>query len=227
MNASAAIQACVFDAYGTLFDVHSAVARHQAALGDLAAPVSQMWRTKQLEYTWLRSLMGHYEDFSRVTTDALDYALDAHDVNDDALRDKLLDAYLSLDCYDEVPGVLRQLSEAGIRTAILSNGSPGMLEAAVRGSGLADLLDAVISVHELAIFKPHPSVYRLACDRLDVTADAIMFMSSNAWDATGAKAFGFNVTWINRFSQRRERLGFSPDHEIADLTALPALAGVA
>lgn len=226
MNSPSTIHACVFDAYGTLFDVHSAVGRHQAALGESAAPISQMWRTKQLEYTWLRSLMGRYEDFSKVTADALDYAFDAHGVTDSALRDQLLEAYLSLDCYDEVPGVLATLSKAGIRTAILSNGSPAMLESAVASAGLGDSLDAVISVHDLAIYKPDPRVYQLACDRFDVDAGAVMFMSSNAWDAVGARAFGFNVTWINRFSQRRERLGYAPNHEIGDLSALPGILGI-
>ncbi len=226
MNAASKIDACVFDAYGTLFDVHSAVGRHQAALGEAAAPISQMWRTKQLEYTWLRTLMGRYEDFAKVTADALDYAFDAHGVTDSSLRGQLLEAYLSLDCYPEVPGVLSALSGAGIRTAILSNGSPAMLESAVDGAGLADSLDAVISAHDLAVYKPDPRVYQLACDRFDVDAGAVMFMSSNAWDAVGARAFGFNVTWINRFAQRRERLGHAPDHEVEDLSALPGILGI-
>jgi 2-haloacid dehalogenase len=226
MNDSKAIQACVFDAYGTLFDVHSAVARHQSRLGGEATAISRLWRTKQLEYTWLRTLMGHYRDFEAVTADALDYALDSHGITDDDLRTKLLLAYMSLDCYPEVPQVLNTLKESGVRIAILSNGSPSMLEAAVESSGLSNLFDAVVSVHGLRIFKPDPRVYRSACDILNVEPGNVMFLSSNAWDAVGAKAFGFHVTWINRFSQRRERLGFEPDHEVSDLNALPNLIGI-
>lgn len=221
------IRACVFDAYGTLFDVHSAVARHQTALGSRAGAVSQMWRAKQLEYTWLRSLMGHYADFSAVTADALDYALEMHDIDNAALRDQLLLAYLTLDCYPEVPRVLRILSDSGMRLAILSNGSPTMLESAVSSAGLEGVFDAVLSVHELKIYKPDPRVYRLACEKLRVDPPDVMFQSSNAWDAVGAKAFGFNVLWINRFGQRPERLGFAPDSEGSDLAALPALLGIA
>ncbi|MCZ7597586.1 MAG: haloacid dehalogenase type II [Gammaproteobacteria bacterium] len=225
MNTTPVIKACVFDAYGTLFDVHSAVARHRERLGDRAAAVSALWRTKQLEYTWLRSLMGRYTDFSKVTADALDYALDTHDVTDASLRDALLEAYLSLDCYPEVPGVLGQLSRAGMTLAILSNGSPAMIEAAVASSGLSDAFDALISVDPLRRYKPDPAVYQLACDRFDVPPGEIMFQSSNAWDAAGAKAFGFRVTWVNRFAQRPERLGLAADHEVTNLEPLPALVG--
>ncbi len=223
MTTTMPVRACVFDAYGTLFDVHSAVAQHRARLGDKADAVSQTWRSKQLEYTWLRSLMGRYEDFARVTADALDYALDAHDVDDPALRGDLVAAYRSLHCYAEVPGVLQALADAGMRLAILSNGSPEMLGAAVRSAGLEAVFDAVLSVDALAVYKPDPRVYQSACDALDVDAGAVMFMSSNAWDAVGAKAFGFQVTWINRFGQRRERLGFAPDRELEDLSSLPRL----
>ncbi len=220
-----AIRACVFDAYGTLFDVHSAVGRHRAALGEHAERVSGLWRSKQLEYTWLRSLMGKYVDFSTVTADALDYALDTCGVTDESLRDRLLLAYLSLDCYPEVPGVLRSLGEMGVSCSILSNGSPSMLDAAVRSSGLTEFFEAVLSVHDLAVYKPDPRVYQLACDRHRVSADEIMFMSSNAWDAAGARAFGFQVAWVNRFGQRPERLGFPASHELGDLSALPGLLG--
>jgi 2-haloacid dehalogenase len=219
------IKACVFDAYGTLFDVHSAVGRYRSELGERSDQISGLWRVKQLEYTWLRSLMGRYADFSQVTADALDYALATFDVENPALREKLLLAYRSLDCYAEVPAVLRTLADAGMRLAILSNGSPAMLDAAVHGSGLQELFDSVISVDELQIFKPDPSVYQLACDRLRVEPDTVMFQSSNAWDAAGAKSFGFNVAWINRFSQQPERLGFPADHELGDLSRLPALVG--
>ena len=221
----AQIDACVFDAYGTLFDVHAAAARCRDDLGDKAAAVSQTWRTKQLEYTWLRSLMGRHVDFWQVTGDALDYALDAHGVADAALRKRLMDCYLELDAYPEVKDVLSRLKSAGVKCAILSNGAPNMLNAAVRGAGLENSLDAVLSVEEVGIFKPHPSVYKLAVDRLGVAAECIAFQSANAWDAAGAAAFGFRVAWINRFGQRPERLPGVADAEIATLTELPPLLG--
>ena len=219
------IGACVFDAYGTLFDVHSAAARCRADLGDAADAVSRTWRDKQLSYTWLRSLMGHHVDFWRITGDALDYALDTHGIDDAELRKRLMDCYLELDAYPEVKGVLGELKAAGFKCAILSNGSPRMLEAAVRGAGIADELDAVLSVEDVGIYKPHPSVYKLAVDRLGVAAGAIAFQSSNAFDAAGAAAYGFRVAWVNRFGQRPERLPGAADAELTTLAELPALLG--
>ena len=217
------IAACVFDAYGTLFDVHSAVGRHRQRLGERADAVSAVWRTKQLEYTWLRSLMQRHADFWQVTADALDFALDSFGVHDPALREDLLQAYLRLDCYPEVPALLDRLKSAGLKTAILSNGSPMMLEAAVAGSGLGDYLDAVLSVEDLGIYKPDPRVYQLAVDGLAVEPTRISFQSANAWDAAGAASFGFRVAWINRFNQRRERLPAGPDAELRTLAELPPL----
>ena len=217
------IKACVFDAYGTLFDVHSAVGRHRSRLGDKADAVSATWRTKQLEYTWLRSLMDRYVAFWQITGDGLDYALDAHGVDDAALREDLMNAYLELDCYAEVPEVLSELKKNGMRCAILSNGSPEMLDAAVKSAGLGELLDAVLSVHEVGIFKPHPSVYQLAVDTLDVEPLQVSFQSSNAWDAAAAATFGFQVAWVNRFGQAEERLPDRPDAECKTLSELPAL----
>jgi 2-haloacid dehalogenase len=214
------IKACVFDAYGTLFDVHSAVGKYRVALGEVAGSVSALWRTKQLEYTWLRSLMGRHTDFWQVTGDALDYALDAHGVEDSGLRDQLMQAYLRLDCYPEVPTTLTWLKQHGVKTAILSNGSPLMLQAAVDGAGLGDLIDYNLSVEEVGIYKPDPRVYQLAVDRLGVAAAEISFQSSNAWDAAGAASFGFRVVWINRFGQRRERLPAGPGAEIGTLEGL-------
>jgi 2-haloacid dehalogenase len=215
------IKVCVFDAYGTLFDVHTAVGHHKSRLGDKADAVSAMWRTKQLEYTWLRSLMDRYVPFWQVTGEALDYALDANGVSDSALRDDLLNAYLELECYSEVPEVLTRLKENGMRTALLSNGSPDMLDAAVRNSKLEELLDAVFSVHDLGIFKPHPSVYQLAVDRLQVAPHQVSFQSSNAWDAAAAATFGFRVAWVNRFGQAQERLPDAPDVQLHTLSELP------
>jgi 2-haloacid dehalogenase len=217
------IHACVFDAYGTLFDVHSAVGRHRERLGEKADAVSVLWRTKQLEYTWLRSLMGHFVDFWQITGDGLDYVMEAQGIRDVSLREDLMNAYLGLDCYPEVPEVLRTLREGGTVTAILSNGSQRMLDAAVASAGLGEHLDHVLSVDDVGIFKPDPRVYRLATDRLGVEPAQVSFQSSNAWDAAGASAFGFRVAWVNRFAQTRERLPGSPDAELRTLAELPGL----
>ena len=222
VNRFTGVQACVFDAYGTLFDVHSAVGRHSVRLPD-ASGVSTLWRTKQLEYTWLRTLMGRYVDFWQITQDALNFALDTYDVADAALRQDLMRAYLELSCYSEVPKVLGELKEKGFRCAILSNGSPDMLNAAVRNSELQDFFDAVISVDALGLYKPDPRVYQMAVDQLDLAPGEIAFQSSNAWDAAGAGAFGFKVAWVNRFGQKVERLGTVADAELEDLRGLPAL----
>ena len=217
------INACVFDAYGTLFDVHSAVGRQRARLGENADRISITWRTKQLEYTWLRSIMDRYVDFWQVTGHALDFALQAGGVDDDALRDDLMSAYLALDCYPEVPEVLSTLKDAGMQTAILSNGSPMMLEAAVDSAGLGGLIDDVLSVDLLGVYKPAMDVYQLVLERLDVGRGQVSFQSSNAWDAAGAATFGFNVAWCNRFGQARERLPDGPHAEIKTLTELPGI----
>ena len=217
------IKACVFDAYGTLFDVHSAVGKHRQDLGDKADQVSVLWRTKQLEYTWLRSLMGHHADFWQVTRDALDYAFDMHHIDDNVLRKNLMEAYLNLDCYPEVPMALSILKERGFKLAILSNGTPAMLEAAVKNSGISDLIEENFSVEEVGLFKPDPRVYQIAVDGLNVGTEEIVFQSSNAWDASGASAFGFKVVWVNRFGQSAERLPGRPDAEIKDLAQLSDL----
>ena len=219
------IKACVFDAYGTLFDVHSAVGKHRERLGDVADQLSAVWRTKQLEYTWLRSLMGRHADFWQVTQDALDYAFDMHEVRDPGLRNDLIEAYLKLDCYPEVPGALSDLKDRGFEIAILSNGTPTMLEAAVKNSGLESMIPKIFSVEKAGVFKPDPRVYRIAVDELNVKPEEIVFQSSNAWDASGAAAFGFKVAWVNRFGQSPERLPGRPEVEITDLSQLPDLIG--
>ena len=219
------VKACVFDAYGTLFDVNSAAAACRDALGAKWQAFSDTWRQKQLAYTWLRSLMRRYVDFRQVTAEALDFALASHGVGDDALRRRLLDLYDELQPYPEVRDVLTRLRRAGMRCAILSNGSPGMLESAVTHAGLGGLLDAVYSVDEIGVFKPDPRVYALASEGLGLAPADICFQSSNAWDAHAAKVFGFRVVWCNRTRQPPERLPGPPDAEIADLAALPALVG--
>ncbi len=220
------IGACVFDAYGTLFDFNAAAARFEAKLGGKAAKLSEIWRAKQLQYTWLRSLMDDYADFWTVTGEALDYALDAVDINDEEIRSKLLNAYLTLDAYPEVPEMLQTLKSAGVRTAILSNGSPVMLDAAVKAAGLEDLLDATLSVEDVGIFKPHRSVYQLAVGVLGISAERVSFQSSNSWDAAGAAHFGFRVAWCNRFGQPEEQLPGKPDVQIKTLAELPPLLGL-
>jgi 2-haloacid dehalogenase len=222
----AGVRACVFDAYGTLFDYASAAAGCRDVLGDRLAALTALWRDKQLQYSWLRSLQGDHADFWQVTGDALDYALETLDIADPALRDRLMNLYLTLDPFPEVPETLRRLKAAGLRTAILSNGTPAMLRALVDAAGLAPLFDAVLSVEEVGVFKTHPNVYQLAVNRLGVAADAICFQSSNAWDAHAASAFGMRAVWCNRYGQRPERLPGKPDREIATLAALPALLGI-
>ena len=223
--ALAGVRAAVFDAYGTIFDYNSAAARCVGALGDRAEPLSRLWRDKQIQYTWLRALMGRHADFWQVTGDGLDYALETLGIKNAALRERLMDCYLTLDCFPEVPAMLKQLRAAGLKTAILSNGSPRMLQTAVEGAGLGTLLDAALSVEEAGVYKPHPKVYQLAVDRLGVGADAIAFQSSNAWDAHGAAAFGFKVVWCNRYGQRPERLPGAVVAEIRTLAELPPLLG--
>lgn len=218
----ASVKACVFDAYGTLFDVNAAARHLKADLGADMEPLAQVWRTKQLEYTWLRSLMGAYTDFRQITADALDFALDSIGRQDASLRERLLSLYDRLDCYPEVPDVLRRLKALGKQTAILSNGSPGMLTSAVENAGLKTSLDDVLSVDGLQIYKPHPSVYALATERFACRPSDIAFFSSNAWDVAGAAQFGFRVVWINRFAQRPERLPTGPEAEVPALgDALP------
>ena len=220
------IGACVFDAYGTLFDVNGAAAQCRDALGGKADELSALWRTRQLEYTWLRSLMQEYVEFWQVTGDGLDYALAVLGIEDDALRQRLMDIYMRLDAYPEVKDVLTALKEGGFKTAILSNGSPKMLSSAVENAGINEVLDDTFSVDSIGIYKPHPSVYQMAVDGLGVNAERICFMSSNAWDAAAAANFGFRVVWVNRFGQPQERIPGDPEQVIQTLEALPPLLGL-
>jgi len=219
----AGVQACVFDAYGTLFDFASAARGCRDVLGDAIEKLTALWRDKQLQYTWLRAVQGRHADFWQVTGDALDFALETLAIEKSGLRDRLMNLYLTLEPFPEVPEVLRRLKTAGLRTAILSNGSPMMLDAAVRESGLSTLLDAVLSVESVGVYKPHLKVYQLAVDRLGIPAAAIAFHSSNAWDAYAASAFGMRVVWCNRYGQRPERLPGKPDRMVRSLAELPAL----
>jgi 2-haloacid dehalogenase len=220
------IDACVFDAYGTLFDFAAAAARHKDALGDKEKLLSDIWRVRQVEYTWLRSLMDEYVEFWQITQDALDYAMAALDIEDADLRQKLLDVYWQLDAFPEVPEMLAKLKADGLKTAILTNGSPDMVQGAIDSAGIGNVLDEAFSVDAVKIFKPHDSVYQLAVDGFGVERNRICFMSSNAWDVAGAANFGFRVVWVNRYGQPPERLPGAAEHMIPDLSHLPALLGL-
>ncbi|MDH3319048.1 MAG: haloacid dehalogenase type II [Betaproteobacteria bacterium] len=211
-------QALVFDAYGTLYDVHAVIRRCDEFWPGKGAAISQLWRQKQLEYTWQRSLMRRYVPFSQITREALAYACEALKLAlDDARTQALMQEYLKLAAYPDVPGALPRFGERQL--AILTNGSPDMIEPLVKHSGLK--FDAVLSVDAVKMFKPVPDVYQLAVDRLGVAKDAIGFVSSNCWDALGAKSFGFRVYWINRTGAPVDRLGFQPDGLLGSLGDLP------
>jgi 2-haloacid dehalogenase len=215
------IEICVFDAYGTLFDVSSVARGAQDALGERWQALADLWRSMQLQYTWLRGLGGHHADFWQVTGDALDFAMTTLAINDAGLKERLMNLYLEIAAYPEVLATLQALKAGGIKTAILSNGTPAMLDAAVANAGLGHWLDAVLSVEAVGVFKPHPAVYGLATHHFQVAPEKICFLSSNAWDAFSAKAFGFRVLWCNRFGQAPERIPDLPDGEMTTLADLP------
>jgi 2-haloacid dehalogenase len=217
------VEACIFDAYGTLFDVSSVARGAETALGDKAKDVLDLWRAKQLQYTWLRSLAGHHADFWQVTGEALNFALSSFNLDRADLKVQLMACYMSIPAYPEVSETLQRLKTSGMRLAILSNGSPAMLSAAVEHAGLSAFFDAVISVEEVGVFKPHPRVYALPEKHLGVAAERSCFISSNSWDAFSAKAFGYRVMWCNRFRQPPECLPSMPDGMIGDLSALPEI----
>ena len=216
-------RAYVFDAYGTLFDVHAAIARHRVAAGPEAERFSEIWRLKQLEYSWTLTLAGHYVDFWTLTERALDYAFARMPSVDRALRPRLLDAYMKLDAYPDARSVVAGLKTRGLHTAILSNGSPRMLDAAVDASGMAALLDAVISVDSIRMYKPRPEVYALVTARFAMRPEEIAFVSSNRWDVMGAASFGFRTLWVNRAGMPDEYADFPPLRGVSDLTALASL----
>ncbi len=212
--------AVVFDAYGTLFDVHSAVARHMAAIGPDAARFSETWRAKQLEYSWVLSLAGRYEPFWTLTEKALDYAFDRFPDVDRSVRPLLLEAYRTLDAYPEVRETLRALKQRGLTTGILSNGDSAMLKAAVDSAGLSDDLDVVLSVDAAQVFKTSPRSYELVLRALSIAADDVVFVSSNRWDIAGAAAFGFHPVWVNRLGLPDEYAELAPSAVIGSLEEL-------
>jgi 2-haloacid dehalogenase len=213
--------ACVFDAYGTLFDVGSAAGRCRAELGDRTDPLVRLWREKQLQYTWLRTMQGRHADLWQVTGDALDFAMEALGVEATGLRDRLMAFYLTLTPYPDAADCLARLKAAGLATAILSNGTPRMLAPMVEQGGLSGLLDHVLSVETVQAFKTDPKVYQLAIDTLGAPANRIVFVSSNGWDAYAASAFGMRVAWCNRAGQPAERLPGRPEWVLETLSELP------
>jgi 2-haloacid dehalogenase len=226
LAAFANIAACVFDAYGTLYDFNSAAARCRERLGGKADELSALWRQKQLQYSWLRSLMGAYAPFWQVTGEALDVAMASYGLADAKLRHDLMDCYRNIDPFAEVPGVLARLKKKRMRLAILSNGSPDMLAAAAKHAKLETVLEASLSVDAVKIYKPDRRVYQLACDHFGVAPARIAFFSSNGWDAHGAQHFGFQAAWINRTALPRENLPGAPMQECKTLADLPALLGL-
>jgi len=226
-----AITTCVFDAYGTLFDV-AAAARQAAAepggekLAQIWPQLAEDWRAKQLQYSWLRAVTGEHTDFWRVTQDGLDWALELRGLSDDAaLRERLLSLYWQLQAYPEVPEMLRALKAAGMNTAILSNGSPDMLQGAAQSASLADVLDDVLSVESVGVFKPAPQVYDMVLQRFGVAKHHVLFVSSNGWDAAAAASYGFVTAWVNRSGLPVDRLPGQPNFVLQDLSAIPTLAG--
>lgn len=223
------ITTCIFDAYGTLFDVAAAARLAAAEPGreNLAAiwpKLADDWRRKQLEYTWLRAVMGRHTDFWNVTQDGLDWALEAAGLSDPELRERLLALYWELPAYPEVPTMLAALKAKGLATAILSNGSPDMLAGAVASAGIGAYLDDMLSVESVGIFKPDARVYRMVTARFGCTPDDVLFVSSNGWDAAAASGFGFRTAWVNRAGQPMDRLPARPHHVLPDLTTIPEIA---
>lgn len=216
------IRAIIFDAYGTLFDVHSVSERCEQFFPGMGSAISSRWRQKQLEYTWLRSLMGRYEDFWCVTRDALVFTLKEFELNsNEKIRTTILNEYLALNPYAEVANALEELKDR--KLAILSNGSPDMLNTVVRNADLSEVFTDVISVDELTIYKPSMDVYQLGVAKLGVKKEEALFVTSNPWDAAGAKSFGFQVCWINRLNLKFDELGVQPDviiHSLDDLVAV-------
>ncbi len=217
------VKVCIFDAYGTLFDIHSPITRISADLGKNADNVSLLWRNKQLQYTWLRSLMKSHADFWQVTSDALNYALSTYQLDQTQFHGRLMDLYMTPDAYSDAKETLTKLRALGMQTGILSNGSKTMLAAAVQSANLSANLDQVISIDDIGVYKPDPRVYQMVPDQFNVQAEEVCFVSSNAWDVAGAAHFGFQVAHINRFSQPPEQLPGAPKAILQSLSELPAI----
>ncbi len=221
----AGVRACVFDAYGTLFDIVSAVTENQVRVGEHAHKFSKVWRRKQLEYTWLRSLMGRYVNFQKITEDALDYSMQMFGVDDAQLRADLLSAYDKPPPQADAIAALQRLRSADLATVVVSNAVPQMLDDALASAGLSELFDIALSAAEVREYKPSRRVYQLAQSWLQLQPEQIAYCSTNPWDIAGAGAFGFRSVWINRFDLRPEKLGTDIDAELPSLEGLPELLG--
>lgn len=224
------VSTCIFDAYGTLFDVAAAarLAAQQPGQEKLAKVWPRLatdWRTKQLQYTWLRAITGDHISFWQVTEDGLDWAMEASGLDDPILRETLLALYWELPAYPEVPDMLGVLKASGYQTGILSNGSPDMLDGAVKFAEVDGVLDAVLSVEDVGIFKPARAVYDMVGNHFGTSPEEVLFVSSNGWDAAGAAQYGFTTVWVNRANEPLDRLPVPPTHVLSDLTSIPELAG--
>ena len=204
------IEACIFDAYGTLFDVNAACRELSKEVGDSWEQLASLWRLRQVEYTWLRNSMDQYIDFWQITSDALDYAMETLDIENMELREDLLNLYLKLEAYPEVKGLLTKLKQRGLKTGILSNGSMKMLNSAVDNANIRDVLDIILSVEECEIYKPSSKVYDLVKNKMHINKENVLFFSSNAWDMHAASNYGFKTIWVNRFNAKLERLPGKP-----------------
>lgn len=220
----APIRACIFDAYGTLLDLNSAIAGKTSSLGEKASALSALWRQRQLEYSWTRSLMKQYADFWKITEEALDFALESFGLkNDHELKKSLLQAYLELSAFSDAADTLHKLKTNGFTTAVLSNGTSAMLQKVLTANHLLESLDQCLSVEDLRTYKPDPRVYQLVCDQLNLTPQQICFVSSNPWDLAGAASFGFNAVWINRKNFPREYNHVALYAQLSSLSEIPDL----
>ena len=213
------IKVCAFDAYGTCFDINSAAQNLAKEIGKDWLSFSTTWRTVQLEYTWLRSLMKKHEDFWRVTEDSLDFAMESHKI-DKKFRSKLLELYKKLNSYPELVKCLKNLKEKNVKTCILSNGSPSLLNELTAHAKVQDLFDDLISIEEVGIYKPHPKVYELVTKKFDCKPEEVCFLSSNTWDIVGGGIFGYQSIWVDRFGKTFDKLGYQPKFKIKDLSEL-------
>jgi|TARA_B100001059_G_C17836867_1_gene588758 2-haloacid dehalogenase len=213
------IKVCAFDAYGTCFDINSAAQNLAKEIGKDWLSFSTTWRTVQLEYTWLRSLMKKHEDFWRVTEDSLDFAMESHKI-DKKFRSKLLELYKKLNSYPELVTCLKNLKEKNVKTCILSNGSPSLLNELTAHAKVQDLFDDLISIEEVGIYKPHPKVYELVTKKFDCKPEEVCFLSSNTWDIVGGGIFGYQSIWVDRFGKTFDKLGYQPKFKIKDLSEL-------
>ncbi len=204
------IKACIFDAYGTLFDVNAACRELSKEVGDNWEKLASLWRLRQVEYTWLRNSMDEYIDFWQITSDALDYAMETLGIENNELREELLNLYLKLEAYPEVNDLLKKLKQRGLKTGILSNGSMKMLNSAVDNANIREYLDEILSVEECKIYKPSSKVYDLVKIKMQISKENVLFFSSNAWDMHAASNYGFKTIWVNRFNTKLERLPGKP-----------------